>query len=318
MNSRTIELSVVIPVYNSAKIFPELYHQLTEALNPAVKDLEIIAVLDGCKDDSFSVISDIIRKDPRVKLIEFSRNFGHQAAITAGLKASSGKMVAVIDDDLEDPPSLLPKMIDKIKEGYDVVYGIRTKRKRSFIHKYLYNSFYRILNRLVDYKMPHDAGDFCVMTSRIVDILNDLPERNMYLRGLRAWSGFKQTGIEYERGARFANGSGYNFRKYLSLAADATVSFSYMPLRLVTLSGFLLALAAFAYIGLVLVKKFMGLIADVQGWTTLIVVILFFAGMQMISIGILGEYIARIYDEVKQRPKYIVKKSVGLNDTEGK
>lgn len=309
-NPGGVELSVVIPVYNSANIFPELHRRLTAVLEGAVSSHEIIGVVDGARDNSFDVIQGIAKADCRVKAMEFSRNFGHQAAVTAGLEAAAGSMVAVVDDDLEDPPEVLPAMISKIREGFDVVYGIRRKRKRSLLHRFLFKAFYRVLGALVDLKLPGDAGDFCVMSRRIVRALNAMPENNRYLRGLRAWAGFEQTGIEYERGTRLANKSGYSFAKYCKLAMDAIFSFSYKPLEYVSKIGALIAMLSFAF-GLYLFCS--GRTPVAPGWASLFVAILFFSGVQLISVGIIGQYLARIYDEIKQRPKYIVKRTAGFD-----
>ncbi len=303
------ELSIVIPVYNSANIFPELYQRLTAALGQTVSSFEIIAVVDGCRDRSFDVIRDIGQSDGRVKAIEFSRNFGHQAAITAGLSAAAGDMVAIMDDDLEDPPEALSLLVARIRDGFDVVYGIRRKRKCSWIHRVCFKAFYRILSGLVDVPMPGDAGDFCVMTRRVVKALNAMPENNRYLRGLRAWAGFDQTGIEYERGQRLANASGYNFGKYFKLALDAIFSFSYKPLEYVSKIGLVIALGSFIY-GIYVASA--GRILVAPGWASLFIAILFFSGVQLISVGIIGQYLARIYDEIKQRPKFIIKRTAGF------
>jgi polyisoprenyl-phosphate glycosyltransferase len=253
-----IQLSIVIPVYNSAEIFPELYLRLSAAMHDCTYRYEIIAIIDGCKDNSFEVISAFQLHDNRLKLVEFSRNFGHQAAISAGLQVASGDMVAVMDDDLEDPPEILLKMIAKIEDGYDVVYGVRKKRKRSFFHRILYRQFYRVMGALVDTHMPYDAGDFCIMKRRVVDALNSMQERNIYIRGLRAWSGFRQTGIEYDRGARFSSGSGYNLKKYIALALDAIFSFSYKPLKYVSRAGMLIAIASFIIAARIVIYKLSG------------------------------------------------------------
>ena len=312
-----VQLSIVVPVYNSADIFPELYRRLASVLAERTIDFEIIAVLDGCKDRSFEVISQYHRIDPRVKLIDFSRNFGHQAAISAGLQAAAGDLIAIMDDDLEDPPEALAAMLMKIAEGFDVVYGVRKRRKRSIVHRFLYRQFYRILGMLVDIKMPYDAGDFCVMRRCVVDVLNAMPERNIYLRGLRAWSGFRQTGYEYERGARFSSGSGYSLKKYLALALDAIFSFSYKPLKFVSRAGLLIALISFLVAARLVFHKLTGRIEEVPGWASLFVSVLFLSGIQLIAVGIIGEYIARIYDEVKQRPKYVIQRRAGFEKNEG-
>lgn len=312
MKSRP-DLSIVIPVYNSADIFPELYHRILVNIEPSVGSFEIIAVLDGCKDNSFHVIAEHCRRDNRVRLIELSRNFGHQAAITAGLAVASGRCIAVMDDDLEDPPEILVKLLTKMNDGYDVVYGIRKKRKRSFFYRFLYRLFYRLLGRMVDLKMPYDAGDFCVMKDDVVKVLNGMPERNRYLRGLRAWSGFRQTGIEYSRGERLGSRSGYNLRKYIALALDAIFSFSYKPLKFVSITGIIIAFTSFLLGIRLIFLKMSGEIPDVPGWASLAVATLFLSGIQLVSLGVIGEYIARIYDEVKQRPKYIIQRTLGFD-----
>jgi len=307
-----VDLTVVIPVYNSAAIFPELYRRLVAALEPRISSFEIIAVVDGCKDNSFGVINGFAGKDPRVKALEFSRNFGHQAAVTAGLFHASGAMIAIMDDDLEDPPELLLSMLDTARKGYDVVYGIRRKRKRSLPLRILFSIFYRILGKMVDIPIPRDAGDFCVMSRRVLQVINNMPESNRYLRGLRAWSGFSQTGIEYERDGRFAESSGYTLRKYVALALDGIFSFSYRPLKYVTCMGVLIAALSFAQACRIIFLKLTGRMLVVPGWTSLSVSILFLSGIQLISMGIIGEYVARIFDEVKRRPKYVIKTSVGF------
>ena len=305
------ELSVVIPVYNSATIFPELHRQLVEALEEAVSSFEIIAVVDGCADNSFEVISGVSETDPRVKAVEFSRNFGHQAAVTAGLMYVDGDVVAIMDDDLEDPPEALVALIKRLREGYDVVYGIRRKRKRSPVRRLAYFLFYRFLGAMVDIRIPNDAGDFCAMRRQVVNVLNSMPESNRYLRGLRAWAGFRQTGVEYERAERYDSDSGYSIRKYVALALDAIFSFSYRPLALMSVAGTVIAAASFM-LGLYLL--FLGRDPVAPGWASLFVSILFFSGVQLMCFGVLGQYLARVYDETKQRPKYIVKQEVGLAD----
>ncbi|HUT64159.1 MAG TPA: glycosyltransferase family 2 protein [Anaerolineae bacterium] len=307
-----IELSVVIPVYNSAKIFPALYRRLVETLSNIVQSYEIIAVVDGCTDNSAEVIEMHTKENPHLKMVELSRNFGHQMAITAGLQVSSGEMVVVMDDDLEDQPELLPKFISKAQEGYDVVYGIREKRKVSIYRRVAFRFFYRLLNRLSAIDMPYDSGDFCLMKRPIVDALNAMPETNRYIRGLRTWLGLKQVGIEYERGRRPAGRSGYRLINYIKLAMDGILSFSYKPLTYVSVIGFVVASASFLVGMRLLVLKLIGETIIIAGWASIMVAVLFIGGVQLISIGILGQYIARIYDEVKQRPKFIIKRTIGL------
>ncbi|HVM63107.1 MAG TPA: glycosyltransferase family 2 protein [Verrucomicrobiae bacterium] len=307
------ELSIVIPVYNSADIFPELHRRLAAVLGARVKSFEIIAVVDGCRDKSAEVIGALADKDPRIKMVEFSRNFGHQAAITAGLEFAEGEVVVVMDDDLEDPPEILPGLIAQLNEGFDVVYGVRRKRRRALPYRVLYRLFYRLLGLLVNVKIPADAGDFCAMRRPVIDAINSMPESNRYLRGMRAWCGFRQVGFEYDRGQRFANEPGYTLRKYVALALDAIFSFSYAPLKFVSLAGFLIAGISFLYGARLIVGRLTGEYANVPGWASLQVSILFLSGIQLISMGIVGEYVARIYDEVKQRPKFVIKKLVGID-----
>ena len=310
--SSPLELTVIIPVYNSADIFPELHRRLVASLEPAVKSFEIVAVVDGCRDRSAEVITSIAEKDPRVKMIEFSRNFGHQAAITAGLKFAAGATVIIMDDDLEDPPEILPRFLAKLNEGYDVVYGVRKRRHRPLPYRILYRLFYRLLGSMVDIRIPYDAGDFSAMRRAVVDTMNAMPESNRYLRGMRAWCGFRQTGLDYDRGERLASESGYTLKKYLALALDAIFSFSYKPLKFVSLAGFLVAGVSFLYVVRLIVGRLTGEFNQVPGWASLQVSILVLSGIHLISIGIVGEYLARIYDEVKQRPKFVIKKAVGI------
>jgi glycosyltransferase involved in cell wall biosynthesis len=306
---------VVIPVYNSADIFPELHRRLAAVLESMVKSFEIIAVLDGCRDKSAEVISDIAARDGRVRMIEFSRNFGHQAAITAGMEFALGAIVVVMDDDLEDPPEILPAFLAKLNAGFDVVYGIRKHRQRALPYRLLYRLFYRLLGSMVDIRIPYDAGDFCIMRREIVNTLNAMPESNRYLRGMRAWCGFRQTGLEYNRGERFANESGYTLGKYIALALDAMFSFSYKPLKFVSLAGLAIAGVSFLYGLRLTIQRLTGNYGNVPGWASLQVSILFLSGIQLICMGIVGEYLARIYDEVKQRPRYVIKRMVGIRGT---
>jgi dolichol-phosphate mannosyltransferase len=307
-----IELSVIIPVYNSEEIFPELHKRLVKTLSETVQSYEIIAVVDGCTDGSAEVIELHTKANPHLKMVELSRNFGHQTAITAGLQLSSGEMVVVMDDDLEDQPELLPKFINKAREGYDVVYGIREKRKVSMPRRLAFSFFYRLLNRLSDIDMPYDSGDFCLMRRPVVQALNAMPETNRYNRGLRTWLGLKQVGIEYERDARYSGQSGYRLIDYIKLAIDGILSFSYKPLAFVTIVGFIVASASFLAGMRLVILKLIGKAIVIPGWASLMVSVLFIGGVQLISIGIVGQYVARIYDEVKRRPQFIIKRTIGL------
>lgn len=307
------DLSIVVPVYNSSRIFPELYKRLVDVLEAKKVFFEIVAVIDGSPDDAAVVIASFSQRDQRVKMVEFSRNFGHQASVSAGLMYATGELVVIMDDDLEDPPEIIPEFIDASREGYDVVYGIRKARKVSAVKRMAYYTFYRILNQLADIDLPLDAGDFCLMRRCVVDKLKAMPERNRYVRGLRTWVGFRQIGLEYERGKRMCGKSGYSLSKYIRLAVNAMFSFSYTPLYFFSYFGFVTAFTGF-FLGLVLIlKKLLGHSIQVAGWVSMMVAVLFLGGIQLIFVGILGQYIARIYDEVKSRPHFVVKNVMGFD-----
>jgi len=305
-------ITVVIPVYNSSQIQVELYERLCSVLNYYKSDFEIIFVNDGSYDNSSDVIKNICCKDTRVKLIDLSRNFGHQAAISAGLERAKGDVVAILDDDLQDPPELLPRFIDKLAEGYEVVYGIRKKRKENYVKKVSFFIFYRLLRLISNYEIPYDSGDFCVMSRKTVDILNGFKETNRFFRGIRSWIGLKQIGLEYERQARFKGRSQYTLKKYLRFALNAIFSFSYLPLRISIFLGFAVAGISIIYGIFIIYKRISGLIENVPGFAALFVAISFIGGCILVSLGIIGEYIARLYDEVKRRPQYIIKDEIGF------
>lgn len=314
MTATPPEVSVVIPVYNSATIFPVLYDRLVTSLTDCVKSFEVVAVIDGNADGSADVVEGITLQDSRVKMLVHARNFGHQAAVTTGLKHTTGDMVIIMDDDLEDPPEVLPAFIAKLRSGFDVVYGVRKKRKVP-IHKRLsYFVYYRILNSLSNIDMPLDAGDFCIMRRNVVEQLNSMPERNRYVRGLRTWLGFRQVGMEYEREPRFAGTPGYNLSRYLQVGLDGILSFSYRPLVYVSALGALFSILSFAYATRLTVLVLIDQAADVPGWSSLMVATLFLGGVQLFSIGMIGQYIARIYDEVKARPHSVISRAVGFGD----
>lgn len=308
-----MKVSIIIPVFNSSEIQRELHKRLVAVLNDHYPDYEIILVNDGSQDDSGQVIRGICLKDKRVRLIDFSRNFGHQAAISAGLERAKGDIIVIMDDDLQDPPEVLPLFFDKLREGYDVAYGIRKKRKESVFKRASFFLFYRLLGFLSKNEIPYDSGDFCVMKKSIVDVINRFHESNRFLRGIRSWMGFKQIGIEYERDSRFAGESTYNFRKYFRFAFDAIFSFSYLPLRISTLLGTIVACLSFIYGFFIILRKLFGYIEHVPGFTSLFVITTFLGGVILISIGAIGEYITRIYDEVKKRPNYIIQDEINFD-----
>ena len=306
-------LSVVVPIYNEEQVIEALHSRLLQVLAPAVPSFEIVFVNDGSRDKSAAMLDAICKSDPRFKALHFSRNFGHQAAVTAGLHSVTGNAIVVIDADLQDPPELINDMLAKWREGFDVVYAQKERRKGiGPIKRMSYYLYYRILGGLTDVEVPPDTGDFCLMDRKIVDLLNAMPERNRYVRGLRAWLGFRQTAILFERPARFAGETKYSFRRMVGLGIDGILSLSKAPLRLAMYFGFLASAFSFALLVFFIFERLLGGGNLARGWASTIVVILFLGGVQLICLGVIGEFIGRIYDEVKQRPLYIVGRSTGF------
>lgn len=299
-------LSVVVPVYNEKDGLREFYDRTKRVLlGMAGLEHEIIFVDDGSSDASADIIAQFVRQDVRVRLLKLSRNFGHQIAITAGIDAARGDAVVVIDADLQDPPEVIVRFIEKWQEGYDVVYGMRETRDGETVLKvWTASIFYRILKSLVSLDIPVDVGDFRLMSRRVVEHLKAMQERDRFVRGLVSWIGFRQIGLLYRREKRYAGETKYPYRKMIRFALDGITSFSSIPLKMATIMGYLTSLIAFAYACSVIVQKFMGY--TVQGWATIMVGLLFLGGVQLICLGILGEYIGRIFNETKGRPLYIV------------
>jgi len=305
-------LSLVVPIFNETEILPQFYQRATAALEGCCDSYEIIFVDDGSRDGTLDLLRRLASLDPRVRIVSFSRNFGHQTAVTAGMNYAAGAAVVVIDGDLQDPPEVIPELLERWRAGYQVVYAVRRNRKEGWLKRSAYALFYRLLRSLSYVDMPLDAGDFAIMDRQVVELLNQMPERNRFVRGIRAWVGFRQIGLEYDRAPRFAGESKYPLTKLLRLAYDGVISYSFVPLRLVTQLGFVISVVSFLAIGyLMLLKVFFGI--SLLGWTSTIVTILFLGGVQLVSIGILGEYVGRIFDEVKRRPLYIVKEVVGFD-----
>ncbi|KKU10933.1 MAG: Glycosyl transferase, family 2 [Candidatus Woesebacteria bacterium GW2011_GWB1_45_5] len=305
-----MKISVVIPVYNEEKNIPVLYKRLKAVLNGLSKSHEIIFVDDGSLDLSLEQIINIRKRDRKVKAVCFSRNFGHMAAVDAGLAASTGRKVIITDADLQDPPEIIPRLYAKAEDGFDVVYGIKRKRKESLLRKTLFKLFYKVLNGIAQLKMPLDAGTFSVLDRKVVNILISLPERNKYFSGLRAWTGFKQTGVTYERGKRHA-GKEASLGRLFNLAVDGLISFSHLPLRIASFLGIFFAVLSLIFIIGVFVARFV-FGKGIVGWASTMTTILFIGSIQLITLGVIGEYLARIYDEVKGRPEYIVSRKIGL------
>lgn len=298
-------LSVVVPVYDEEATLRELHRRLSAALPPD-EPHELIFVDDGSTDGSWPVMRELAAADPSLRLVRLSRNFGHQAAITAGLDAARGAAVVVLDADLQDPPEVIPELVARWRDGYDVVYAVRAERAGESTFKRATSAvFYRLLRRLSGEEIPANAGDFRLMSRRVVDALAAMPERARFLRGMTSWVGFRQVGVEYRRDARYAGRSKYPLRRMLRFALDAITSFSTVPVRLVAWLGFALVTFCLVVLGWALYTRFFTDHAT-PGWTSLLVVVLLLGGVQLLSLGIIGQYVARIFDEAKQRPLYFV------------
>ena len=299
-------------------MLPELFLRVTAAADTWGLDWEVVCVDDGSRDQTWPLLLAQHHTDPHWRAISFARNFGHQTAVSAGLFHAVGDAVIIIDADLQDPPEELGRLIEKWKSGFDVVYGIRQKRKESWLKRSCYWLFYRVMSRIISFEIPLDSGDFCLMDRKVVDVLKQMPERNRFVRGLRAWSGFKQVGLTYERRSRAAGEPKYRFYTLVKLALDGIFSFSTVPLALVShlglwISGLSLLGIIFTLVQRIFKSAFESFgIGPVPGFATIVISILFLGGVQLISLGIIGEYISRIYDEVKRRPQWVIRDSAGL------
>lgn len=309
-------LSIVVPVYNEQEVIDETFKRLAEVFKDYFMDVEYIFINDGSRDDTYFKLSEISRKNSGVRIINFARNFGHQIAITAGMDYAKGDAVVIIDADLQDPPEVILRMVEKWQEGFEVVYGKRLHREgETFFKKFTAKMFYRFLDSMTDVKLPVDVGDFRLIDRKVCDAMKCLPERSRYVRGLVSWVGFKQTSVEYRREKRFAGETKYPLKKMIKLAGDGIFSFSYKPLKLATFAGMLVSALSFIYLIIVLIQKFVK--NDVaSGWASSMAVSLFFNGIMLIVIGIMGEYVGRIYEEVKARPLYIVGELLGFDGEE--
>lgn len=303
-------LSVVIPVLNEEENLPVLYSRLSEVLKQTEPEYEVVFVDDGSRDGSLAFLHQLAEQDERVTVIELARNFGHQVAISAGIDHARGQGVIIMDADLQDPPEVLPRFIEKWREGHDVVYAIRTERKEGWFKRTAYALFYRLLQRIACIEIPLDAGDFCIMDRKVVDILVSMPERNRFVRGIRSWVGLDQVGVEYARQARYAGKPKFTLSRLMFLAMDGLISFSYIPLRMITLLGFGVSFVSILLaIGYTIQKLTRGLTPP--GFATTVVAIFFLAGIQLITIGVIGEYVGRIFEEVKRRPLYVIRRVTG-------
>jgi dolichol-phosphate mannosyltransferase len=308
--------SVVVPIWNEEAVIPELYRRIAEILDSTAQPWELICVNDGSNDHSLDLLIDLRNRDNRVKILDFSRNFGHQIAITAGTDFAEGEAVIVIDADLQDPPELILEMADKWRSGYDVVFAVRTKREgETWFKLWTARLFYRLLQQIADVEIPLDAGDFRLMDRKVVLAMRRLREKHRFMRGLSSWVGFKQIAVEYERSERFAGETKYPLRKMLRLAVNAITSFSYLPLHLATYFGFGFAFLSLIGIILTIILRLSGSLFF-EGQATTLVSVLFLGGVQLIFLGFIGEYLGRIYDETKGRPLYLVSHAYGFLDEE--
>jgi dolichol-phosphate mannosyltransferase len=307
--------SVVAPVYNEEEVLPLFYQRVRDALDATQEAWELVIVNDGSRDNSLAIMTELARQDARVKVINFARNFGHQVAVTAGIDHASGQAVILIDADLQDPPEVILDLIREWKNGYDVVYAVRTVREgESWFKRATAKAFYRIIYRITDVNIPLDTGDFRLMDAKVADVLRHMREHNRFIRGMTSWAGFKQTGVGYVRKARFAGETKYPLRKMIAFAADAITSFSYFPLRMMMYASLLLAVLAILAGGVISVLRIVKGEEFFGGQATTIVLLLLVASFQMFFLFIIGQYVARIYDEARNRPLYVVASRLGLAD----
>ncbi len=309
--------SFVVPVYNEEECLPELYRRICTLMDQLDASCELVLINDGSRDRTLPLLRDLQQHDPRVCYLSFARNFGHQIAVTAGLNFARGQVVIIMDADLQDPPELVPAMIDQWRQGYQVVYAQRTRReKERWFKRLTAYVFYRVLKRLADVDIPVDTGDFCLMDRRVVDVLNSIPERNRYLRGLRSWIGFRQTVVKFERSPRYAGDVKYSFYKSLALAINGLVSFSKVPLQISTYIGLLAGVISLIMAVLVIYWRIVTPGSPLTGLAIVMSTIFFLGSVQLVTIGILGEYIGRIYEEVKGRPLYTLAEVGGFSQSD--
>jgi len=317
MNSKLI--SIIVPMYFEEAVVEECYKRLTNVALSANLNYEIIFINDGSTDKTPELLEAIAIKDQNVKVINFSKNFGHQIAVSAGIDKAQGDAVIIIDADLQDPPELIPRMIDLWEKGYEVVYGKRKKRDgESFFKLFTAKAFYRVLNNMSDVPIPMDTGDFRLLDKKVVEVLRKMPEQNRFLRGMSSWAGFRQIELEYERKERFAGKTKYPLKKMLKLASDGILSFSSKPIKLVELAGLITLSIGFIAAIYLLSGSILGIRGIELRWVSLFTVIAFIGGIQIFSIGVIGEYVTRIYDESKGRPLYIIDREINMKKSEKK
>ncbi|MCU4187907.1 glycosyltransferase family 2 protein [Flavobacterium sp. HXWNR29] len=305
-NFKNIDISIVVPLYNEEEVFDKLIQRLTSVINNTSFSCEVILVNDGSSDKTDTLIQKICKEDTRFTGVLLSRNHGHQLAVTAGLQYVRGKKGAmIIDGDLQDPPELVNQFYDLLINGYDVIYAVRKNRKESFIKKMAYSSYYRLQKKVSNFNIPIDSGDFSMLSRRVVDTMNNMPEQSRYLRGMRAWVGYKQIAYEYDRDERHAGETKYSWTKLFELAFNGIFNFSDFPVKIITRLGFLTVIFSLIYFGYNIYRKIY--YNDVpQGFSATILAIILFSGVQLISLGLIGEYVLRIYNQVRNRPLFIV------------
>jgi glycosyltransferase involved in cell wall biosynthesis len=315
LNSGAVEISVIVPLYNEEPNIDYLFERLTLVLNRLKMKYEIICINDGSKDNTIERLIEYHYQNSAIKIINLSRNFGKEIALSAGLDYATGAAVVPIDADLQDPPELIAEMVDKWREGYDVIYATRRSRnEETWLKRFTANAFYRTLNRISLVPIPHDTGDFRLLDRRVVEALKKLPERNRFMKGLFSWVGFKQTSIYFDRPARYQGESRWNYWRLWNFALDGITSFSFIPLKVWSYIGVLVAIPSFCYASFLVLRTLIFGI-DLPGYASIMVAILFLGGVQLVSLGVIGEYLGRVYEEVKRRPLYLVRDAYGFDST---
>jgi len=308
-------ITIIAPIYNESQTLPELIRRVREVMESSGEEWEILLIDDGSTDGSRDIIRQLAGEDAHIRPVIFARNFGHQLAVTAGLDFSRGQAVVIIDADLQDPPEVILDLVAKWREGYEVVYAIRSEREgESWFKLATASLFYRLIYQITDVKIPLDTGDFRLLDRKVVDVIKQMRERHRFLRGMSVWVGFNQTGVKYRRAARYAGQTKYPFKKMFKFAWDAVTSFSYLPLQVATYFGFISALVSILAIPVVAYMRITGSQEAFAGQATTLIAVLFLGGVQLISLGILGEYVGRLYDEAKGRPLYIVREAPPTDD----
>ena len=317
---KTLDISIIVPLYNEQAVFDNLIERLVKVIDTTLFSCEVILIDDGSTDKTSQLVEEICKKDSRFTGILLSRNHGHQLAVSAGLANVRGlKGAMIIDGDLQDPPELVNEFYELLVNGYDVIYAIRKNRKESFLKKVAYLTYYRLQKKISSFNIPIDSGDFSMLSRRVVDNMNNMPEQSRYLRGMRAWVGFKQIGYEYDRDERQAGETKYSWKKLFELAFNGIFNFSDFPVKFITRTGFITVVFSLVYFGYNIYRKFF--YNDVpQGFTATILAIILFSGVQLISLGLIGEYVLRIYNQVRNRPLFIIEKIIqeGKEKTENK